>query len=153
MMDRRTMMATAGAGFVLAGLAPLGAMAESPSVADIVIGEIERRIVEDYFDRQLRDWQATHGTAPIKSKKQNGLPPGLAKKGRLPPGLEKQLARNGHLPPGLEYRALPYDLRTQLPVLPTGYDYVMADNRVMLIQSATNLIMDVMQVAAIEALD
>ena len=32
----------------------------------------------------------------------SGLPPGLAKRGDLPPGLEKQLRRNGTLPPGLQ---------------------------------------------------
>jgi len=35
------------------------------------------------------------------------LPPGLAKKDRLPPGLEKQLVRRGTLPPGLQKRLQP----------------------------------------------
>jgi hypothetical protein len=33
------------------------------------------------------------------------LPPGLAKRDRLPPGQERQLERNGTLPPGLQKRA------------------------------------------------
>ncbi|MBI3484974.1 MAG: hypothetical protein HY012_07470, partial [Acidobacteria bacterium] len=32
----------------------------------------------------------------------SGLPPGLAKRDRLPPGLEKQLRERGKLPPGLQ---------------------------------------------------
>jgi hypothetical protein len=35
------------------------------------------------------------------SERESHLPPGLAKKDRLPPGLEKQLVRNGTLPPVL----------------------------------------------------
>ena len=31
-----------------------------------------------------------------------GLPPGLAKRDRLPPGLEKHLLKHGSLPPGLQ---------------------------------------------------
>jgi len=37
----------------------------------------------------------------------NNLPPGLAKKDRLPPGLEKQLERRGTLPPGLQRKSVP----------------------------------------------
>jgi len=36
------------------------------------------------------------------SENERHLPPGLAKKDRLPPGLEKQLVRNGTLPPDLK---------------------------------------------------
>ncbi len=37
----------------------------------------------------------------------SGLPPGLAKKDRLPPDLERHLERNGTLPPGLQKRVQP----------------------------------------------
>ena len=40
--------------------------------------------------------------------KRSGLPPGLAKKDRLPPGLERQLRRNAQLPPGLQKRLTPF---------------------------------------------
>src|SRR6266481_1582476 len=43
-------------------------------------------------DKEVHDWYYAHG---------NNLPPGLAKKDRLPPGLEKQLVSRGTLPPGL----------------------------------------------------
>ena len=154
MIGRRLVIGALGASFALAPLGTTGLVwAQEPSVGDIIIGELERRIVQDYFDRQLRDWETINGTKPIKSRKQKGLPPGLAKKGRLPPGLEKQLVRNGRLPPGLEYGYLPDDLQRQLRPAPVGYDYTLANNKVMLVQRATNLIMDMMEVAAIEALD
>ena len=87
-----------------------------------------------------------------KGKNKHGnLPPGLAKKGTLPPGLAKQLARNGTLPPGLAKRALPHDLLVQLPPPPPGCELVLVDDRVMLVRAATNLILDVLVVAAAEA--
>ena len=41
------------------------------------------------------------------------LPPGLAKRGDLPPGLAKQLKRNGHLPPGLEKKIYPFPVELE----------------------------------------
>jgi len=130
---------------------------QSPDAVDIFIGELEKRIIGDYYRRHVYEWeQSPEGREYHKNKKKNkhkGLPPGLAKKGTLPPGLAKQLARNGHLPPGLEYHSLPNDLIVQLPPLQPGYHYRIVDNRVLLIQAASNLILDVLQVAAIEILN
>jgi hypothetical protein len=63
-----------------------------------------------------------------------GLPPGLAKRDRLPPGLEKQLRRNGHLPPGLEkkVRPLPRSCEVRLPRLPSEITRVVIGNYVIL---------------------
>ena len=130
--------------------------AQAQDAVDIFIGELEKRILRDYYERQLRTWEdSDEGRAYRKGKKKKykDLPPGLAKKGKLPPGLAKQLARNGHLPPGLEYRGLPQDLMVQLPRLDPQYGYVIVDNRVLLIQRASNLILDVLEVAAIELLN
>ncbi len=134
-------------------------VAAAPDAADIFIGELEQRIIRSYYDRQLAVYQqspAWHDYEKNKGKKKHkhkDLPPGLAKKGALPPGLAKQLARNGHLPPGLEYRSLPHDLIVELPPLQAGYRYVIADDRVMLIKAASNLILDVLTVAALDLLD
>jgi hypothetical protein len=159
-LNRRQALAIGVAGLTLIGIAaPLAtqpAAAQSPDATDIFIGELEKRIMQDYYERHLRAWEdSDEGRAykKHKGKKPKGLPPGLAKKGSLPPGLAKQLARNGHLPPGLEYRGLPQDLMVQLPRLDPRYGYVIVDNRVMLIQRASNLILDVLVVAAIELLN
>ena len=63
----------------------------------------ERRIISDCFVESRSD-----------------LPPGLAKRDRLPPGLERQLQRNGTLPPGLQKRVqpLPGVCTARLPRLP-----------------------------------
>lgn len=135
------------------------AVAEAPDAVDIFIGELEKRIIRSYYERQLVIYQQSpewHDYEKNKGKKKNkhkGLPPGLAKKGTLPPGLAKQLARKGHLPPGLEKRSLPDELLVELPPLQPGYRYVIVDDRVMLIKAASNLILDVLTVAALDLLD
>jgi len=64
-----------------------------------------------------------------------GLPPGLAKKDRLPPGLERQLQRNGTLPPGLQRRMqpLPGSCAARLPRLPRDWDRVVLSGRIILL--------------------
>jgi Ni/Co efflux regulator RcnB len=139
---------------VVLSLSPARAAADDLTGADmatIVLDQVERRIIGDYYQRQYDEWQAEQNQGNKKSKnKKNGLPPGLAKREQLPPGLEKQLERNGHLPPGLEARALPDDLLYQLRPRPTGYEFRQVDNKVLLIQSATNLVLDALTVAAAE---
>ena len=129
---------------------------QSPGAVDIFIGELEKRIISDYYRRHLYVYEQSPEGREYKKHKKNkhkSLPPGIAKKGTLPPGIAKQLARNGRLPPGLEYHALPRDLIVQLPPVQPGYRYVIADDRVMLIQAASNLILDVLEVAALEILN
>jgi hypothetical protein len=124
------------------------------SVGDIFIGELEKRIIGDYYQRHLVAFeQSPEGRDYKKHKnKHKGLPPGLAKKGTLPPGIAKQLARNGQLPPGLDYHPLPQDLIVQLPPVQPGYRYTIVDDKVLLVQAASNLILDVLEVAALEIL-
>lgn len=133
-------------------------VAEAPDAADIFIGELEKRIIASYYQRHLQAYEASpdwheYTKSKGKKKKHKALPPGIAKKGTLPPGIAKQLARNGRMPPGIDYRPLPHDLVVQLPPLQPAYRYVIADDRVMLIQAASNLILDVLTVAALEILD
>jgi hypothetical protein len=119
-------------------------------VATVILSEIEKRVIGDYYRHQYVVW--VESQAPGKGKRKHGaLPPGLAKKGTLPPGLAKQLARNGTLPPGLAKRALPDDLLVRLEPRPAGYELVLVDDRVLLIRAATNLILDVLIVAAADA--
>jgi len=72
----------------------------------------------------------------------SNLPPGLAKRDRLPPGLERQLERNGTLPPGLQKRVqpLPDVCLRQLPGVPRGVDVVVYSRRVMLINAAYRIL-------------
>jgi hypothetical protein len=127
---------------------------QSVDVGDIFIGELEKRIIRDYYQRHLVVWQESPEGRDYKKhkNKHKGLPPGIAKKGTLPPGIAKQLARNRQLPPGLDYQPLPGDLIVQLPPLQPGYRYTIVDDKVLLVQAASNLILDALEVAALEIL-
>ena len=155
-LNRRSFLVTAGPALMLLfGPSASSAQADSIDVGDIFIGELEKRLIASYYHRQLVVYQQSPDYQKGKGKKNHkkGLPPGLAEKGKLPPGIAKQLARNNQLPPGLEYRPLPHDLIVQMPPLQPGYIYRIVDNRVLLIRAASNLILDVLTVAALDVLD
>ncbi len=85
-----------------------------------VISAVERALIGDY----------------IKKTRVSGR--------SLSPGLQKHIERTGRLPPGLEKRELPGDLRALLPVR-SGQDYRVVGNDIVLIEIATELILDVMK--------
>jgi len=89
--------------------------------------------------RAIQQW--THERPP------GGLPPGLAKRGELPPGLQKHLQKNGTLPPGLQKKISPFpgDLTRHLSPLPVscGCDRVFLDGKALIIARATSAILDV----------
>jgi len=167
------LLSTISAGLLFAGLAgitpclaqsePGAAQPAGPSVGEIIIDTAARRILHDYYERNAQAWVVANpdygddndqgggnGNKKKKNKhKHKDIPPGIAKKGSLPPGIYKQLVRNGQIPAGVEYRPLPPDLIVQLPPVPAQYRYVIADDRVMLIQAATNVIMDILQVPSL----
>lgn len=104
---------------------------QAAASAEIVFVDSDQRI--------LRDW--------VRGRPASQLPPGLAKRGDLPPGLQKQLVRNGTLPPGLQKRITPFpaDLGRRLSPLPPqcGCERVFLDGRAMIVATATNTILDV----------
>ena len=77
-----------------------------------------------------------------KGKKGKGLPPGLAKKDRLPPGLERQVQRNGTLPPGLQKKVqpLPEPCEARLPRLPEEWTRVELSGRILLLDSSRRIV-------------
>ena len=76
-----------------------------------------------------------------------GLPPGLAKREHLPPGLQRHLERNGTLPPGLQKKLqpIPVDLRHRLPRYPAGIRVVFVGGHVILIETSTSAIVDIIK--------
>jgi hypothetical protein len=78
----------------------------------------------------LRSWHHEH---------QNNLPPGLAKRDRLPPGLESQLRERGTLPPGLQKKIvpLPADLARRMPPPPSGCSRVIIGGNIVLMDTKT----------------
>jgi hypothetical protein len=110
-----------------------------------IFSEIEKNTIEEYYRGRFGKPVADHKKSGKKSKKQKGMPPGLAKRESLPAGLAKQLERNGRLPPGLEKRDLPDGLDKLLPPRRHGQQRVVVDNDVLLIETATGLILDILK--------
>ena len=97
---------------------------------DIAFSDHDRALIRDYYGYGHKH-------------RHSGLPPGLAKKDRLPPGLQKQLVRRGQLPPGLQYYPLPHDLQRRMSRLPDGYQRAMIGGSFVLFNERSRVIFDV----------
>lgn len=85
---------------------------------------------------QVRSWYREH---------QSNLPPGLAKRDRLPPGLERQLRVRGTLPPGLRDKIVtaPPEFVQQLPPPPPDCEHVFIGGNLVLMNRRTFLVLDI----------
>ena len=97
----------------------------------VAFGEHDRELIHDYYKKNK------------KIKKRKGMPPGLAKKEKLPPGLQKQLQKNGKLPPGLAKRNLPHELEDRLSPVPQGYVRLKVGMDIVLMNEETEVIVDI----------
>jgi hypothetical protein len=97
---------------------------------------VEERHYYREHDRELHDWYRAH---------YKHLPPGLAKKDRLPPGLERQLVVRGTLPPGLRgyMRPCPVEVVHYLPPAPVGYMHTVIGGNIVLVNKSNFLVVDV----------
>ena len=122
--------------------------AQQDDAVEIIFKEIERQIIREYFGQDT-DAAAPRGGGKNKKKakggKGGGLPPGLAKREKLPPGIERQLVRNGTLPPGFSKRALPPGLASRLGPVPNGAERVIVGGDVALVDIATGVILDILK--------
>jgi hypothetical protein len=67
------------------------------------------------------------------------------KNGRsLPPGIAKNLGRGKPLPPGIAKQTLPSDLVDRLPPVEKGYERVIVDGKVLLVEIATQVVHDIL---------
>jgi hypothetical protein len=98
----------------------------------VVFSNKDRQMIYEYYKRKSH------------YKKKKGMPPGLAKKGKLPPGLQKKLEKHGTLPPGLAKRILPPGLEKQLSPLPEGYVRLRVSGDVILLHEPTQVIVDIL---------
>jgi hypothetical protein len=101
---------------------------------------IDVRVFGESQEATIRAWFSN-------KKNLKGLPPGLAKRERLPAGLERQLEKNGSLPPGLQKRvhSFPLDLERLLPELPTGVIRVVIGVDILLLDETSNTILDIVR--------
>jgi Ni/Co efflux regulator RcnB len=93
----------------------------------------------DHDRDEIRGWYQEH---------EHHLPPGLAKKDRLPPGLERQLRVRGTLPPGLRtyMRPCPVELERRLPPPPAGYANTVIGGHIVLVNRSTYMVLDIFHV-------
>jgi hypothetical protein len=73
------------------------------------------------------------------------LPPGLAKRDRLPPGLERRLVVNAVLPVDLrsQIRPCPYELEEQLPPPPPSYEHAVIGGHIVLMNRKSFVVVDI----------
>lgn len=132
-------------------------------------GDRQREIVRDYYSRreheqhdrdryrqsdQRDDWHGRgHGRGhgygrddeQDHDRGRRDLPPGLAKRDRLPPGLERQIHRHGTLPPGLRTRPLPRALEARLPPPPEHCVRLIVGTDIVLMNERTRAVLDVIR--------
>ena len=97
----------------------------------VVFTNDEVAIIQGYYQRQ--DALSKYGHKN-KNKNKRGLPPGIA----------KNLERGKSLPPGIAKQHLPDDLRSTLPKTPDGYERIIVDGKILLIEIATQVVRDVL---------
>ena len=132
-MRRVSLMAVMALATGVAGSAMSNRAVEAAEV-EVSFSLNEKQIISGFFAGS-GDGGNQGGKGKSKSKNKGvssqGMPPGLAKKG-------------GALPPGIAKRQLPGNLITQLPPAPQGYQRVIVDNDVLLVNMATQVIHDVL---------
>ena len=86
----------------------------------------------------IAEWYSDQG-APSSRGKGGKKPKGL------PPGIAKNLARGKPLPPGIAKQVLPQGLVALLPTVPHGYERIIVDGKVLLVEVATHVIHDILE--------
>ena len=94
----------------------------------VVFSDRDRALIRDYYGPPHR-----------------GLPPGLAKKGKVPPGHAMKLRRGDPIPDGYMWRPLPRELEERLSRLPEGYVRVVVGTSVGLMEVRTRVVLDLLE--------
>ena len=90
------------------------------SSAAVAFTHLERQLIVDYYESHARGG------------------------GKVPPGIARKVSRGGSLPPGIARKGLPRELESRLPAPPSGYERVVIDGRVVLVDVASQVIHDVL---------
>ena len=131
-MRRFTLMAVMALAIASAGWTAASRAADAAGV-EVSFSLNEKEIISSFFGNEGGGDQGGKGKGKNKNKGvgNQGMPPGLAKKG-------------GALPPGIAKRQLPGNLVSQLPPPPQGYERVIVDSDVLLVNIATQVVHDVL---------
>ena len=106
----------------------LGTASASELGVDIRFSTEETRIIRAFYE---------HHQQSGESNKKKG-------RGDLPPGIAKNLGRGKALPPGIAKQVLPGQLVGTLPAVPNGYERVIVDGKILLVEIATQVIHDIL---------
>ena len=118
----------------------LGGCATNAITSGAIVIEDEDAAVAVRFTNRDREIIRNYYNRSYKHRKKS--PPGLAKReGNLPPGL----AKRDVMPKGLQGRVLPGDLERQLSRLPDGYVRVIVGTDIVLMQTRTRVIIDILR--------
>lgn len=104
--------------------------------------ELEKQMIRKYFKEN--EYVRYVDDDESYSQKQKGKSKNKGKKKGLPPGIAKNLQRGKPLPPGIAKRNLPPDLESSLPGKHDGYETVIVDDDVVLIEIDTGKIADIL---------
>lgn len=107
----------------------LSSLAFAESAVGVVFSKDDITIIADWY--QNHDSDPAHGDG---KKKPKGLPPGIA----------KNLERGKPLPPGIAKQVLPQGLVAKLSPAPRGYERVVVDGKILLVEVATSVIHDIL---------
>lgn len=94
----------------------------------VVFSDRDRALIRDYYAPRYR-----------------GLPPGLAKKGKVPPGHAKKLYRGASIPHDYPWKAIPHDLEDRLDRLPEGYVRVIVGADIGIMKVRTRIVVDLLE--------
>ena len=94
----------------------------------IVFTDRDRAILRDYYGR---DYQH--------------LPPGLAKKGKVPPGHAFRLRRNERVPTSVAWQHLPREVERRLSPLPKGYVRIAVGADIAIMNVQTRVVVDLIE--------
>lgn len=100
----------------------------------VAFNDRDREYIDDYYRHYRKKHRKRHG---------KHMPPGLAKKGKMPPGHQKHIEKHGTLPPGLARYYLPVDLEEKLTALPPGYVRVRVGGDIVIMDENTQVAVDV----------
>jgi len=106
----------------------LGSASASEFGVDIRFSTEEARIIRAFYEHH-------HDSGKPGHKKGRGA---------LPPGVAKNLARGKPLPPGIAKQVLPGELLGTLPPVPRGYERIIVDGKILLVEMATQVVHDIL---------
>ena len=113
-------------------LSPFGAHAADFGV-HVVFSQGEIETIRAYYREATSNVRNPSGMGGGRGRSAGGLPPGIA----------RNLERGKRMPPGIAKQYLPTGLREALPEPRDGYERLVMAGKVLLVEAATQIIVDV----------